>query len=556
MTRAIDLVLQSRYDEIWKMCCGYVNLDIETFMIIQKRLLKGQIEALNKSRLGRKIMGEAWPFDVRDFRREVPLTTYAAYCPELADKRENTLPEKPSQWVHTSGKSGEFKCKWIPMSQGFVDQLGKIIYGIGLMSACERWGDPSPVIKCPNMIYTVAPRPYMSGALASILQEQTPLRYYPSLSRAEQLPFEERISLAFKEALSGGIDYFFGLSLVLAEVGKKFDSSAGSIDILPLLSRPKALARLTRAMIRSRMSNRNMLPKDLWRIKGIITSGLDSSIYREKIKEYWGRYPLDIYSNTEAGIIATQCWDYSSMTFIPHLNFLEFITEKEHMKWRLDHHYQPSTVLLDEVRAGECYEIVITNFHKGALVRYRVGDMIRITSLMNNNLDIKIPQMVFERRADDLLDFASIRLNERSIWKAVENTGVPYQDWMAFKKPGEMVLNILLEPREEIRVDLKDLETSVYREIMKEEYEAFSGSQARSDADSMAKLEVKIVLLAPGTFARYTAVRRSEGADIAHLKPPHVNPSQKVLSIILGAQDSTGSASGQSLSGQIPTPVI
>jgi hypothetical protein len=555
MPKAIDLVLQDRYDETWKMCCGYVKMDLEQFMNIQKRLLRGQIEALNKSKIGRKIMGEAWPSDVNDFRREVPLTTYASYCPELAEKQENTLPGKPVQWVHTSGKTGEYTCKWVPMSQGFIDQLGRIIYGIGLMSACEKWGDPSPVVKRPNMIYTVAPRPYMSGALASILQEQTPSHYYPSLAQAENLPFEERISMAFKEALAGGIDYFFGLSLVLSEVGNKFNKSAGSIDIFPLLSQPRALMHLTRGMIRSRMANRNMLPKDLWKVKGIITSGLDSSIYREKIREYWGRYPLDIYSNTEAGIIATQCWDYSSMTFIPHLNFLEFIPEKEHLQWRSDNSYRPTTVLLDEVKAGECYEIVITNFHGGALVRYRIGDMVRITSLMNNNLGIKTPQMVFERRADDLLDFASIRLNEKTIWQALENTGIPYQDWIAFKKPGEMVLNVLLEPKDETRMDPEGLEIKIYQEIMKEEYRGFDVSQVRTDADNMAKLKIKVRLLAPGTFARYTAIRRAEGADVAHLKPPHINPSQKVLSIMLGTAEIIDLVPGQSYQRQSPAAV-
>ena len=110
-----------------------------------------------------------------------------------------------------------------------------------------------------------------------------------------------------------------------------------------------------------------MLPKDLWSVKGIISSGLDSSVYKDKIEKMWGKYPLDIYSCTEAGIIATQTWDYDSMTFIPNLNFFEFIPEKEHFKWQIDHTYQPKTVLLDEVKAGEVYEIVITNFHGGSL---------------------------------------------------------------------------------------------------------------------------------------------------------------------------------------------
>ena len=112
------------------------------------------------------------------------------------------------------------------------------------------------------------------------------------------------------------------------------------------------------------------------------------------------------------------------MTFIPNLNFLEFIPEDEQLKWQMDRSYQPKTLLLDEVKAGENYEIVITNFHGGALMRYRIGDMVRITSLRNEKLGIEIPQMAFERRVDDFLDFYVVNFTERSIWQAIESTGV------------------------------------------------------------------------------------------------------------------------------------
>ena len=56
------------------------------------------------------------------------------------------------------------------------------------------------------------------------------------------------------------------------------------------------------------------LPKDLWSVKGIINSGLDSGVYRDKIKALWGKYPLDTYIGTEGGIIATQTWNCDGMT--------------------------------------------------------------------------------------------------------------------------------------------------------------------------------------------------------------------------------------------------
>jgi len=48
----------------------------------------------------------------------------------------------------------------------------------------------------------------------------------------------------------------------------------------------------------------------------------------------------------------------------------------------------------------------------------------------------------------------------------------------------------------------------------------------------MIDFKVELNLLPQGAFAHYTAQRRAEGADLAHLKPPHINPSAKVLSLL------------------------
>jgi hypothetical protein len=49
----------------------------------------------------------------------------------------------------------------------------------------------------------------------------------------------------------------------------------------------------------------------------------------------------------------------------------------------------------------------------------------------------------------------------------------------------------------------------------------------------MIKLDIKITQLPRGSFARYTSKKRSEGADLAHLKPPHINPPQNLISTLL-----------------------
>ena len=533
MPKAIELLQQGRNEELWQMCCGFLSLNLEQFMTIQKRLLLEQLGLLNRCPLGKKIMRGAKPETVEEFREQVPLTTYADYCPELEEKREDGLPAKPALWVHTSGRSGEYSCKWVPMTQAYSREMSILMYGIGNLSNCKGWGDTSDIPECPKLVYSVAPRPYVSGAMASMLEQQTPVDYLPALEEAEALSFEERVKLGFKQALSQGLDYFFGLSMVLVVVGNKFSQSSDKVDIRPLLSQPKALFRLTKGLLKSKLARRTMLPKDLWSVKGIISSGLDSWVYRDRIKELWGRYPLDAYVSTEGGIMATQTWDYDGMTFIPNLNFFEFIPESEHFKWQLDHSYQPKTALLDEVKAGENYEVVFTNFHGGAMVRYRVGDIVRITSLRNEKLGIDIPQMVFERRADDLLDFVVIRLAEKTIWQAIENTGVAYEDWTAYKEPGEPALRLLIELKDGYQGSDADIAQAIYEQIMKSDNDAYTTSGVHDDLVDMINFRVEISLLPHGAFANYTSQRQAEGADLAHLKPPHINPSDKVLSLLL-----------------------
>jgi len=534
MPKAIELLRQGRNEELWQMCCGFLSLTLEQFMAIQKRLLLEQIALLNQCTLGRKIMRGAKPETVAEFREQVPLTVYADYCPELLAKREDVLPVKPAAWVRTSGRSGEYPCRWVPMTPAFSRELSIIMYGLGNLSSCQGWKDTSKIPEHPKLVYTVAPRPYMSGAMASMLEQQTPVHHLPPLEEAEELSFEERVKLGFKQALSEGLDYFFGLSMVLVAVGNKFSESSDKIDIRPLFSQPKVLTRLTKGLVKSKLARRPMLPRDLWSVRGIISSGLDSWVYRDKIKELWGRYPLDVYASTEGGIIATQTWDYDTMTFIPNLNFLEFIPEKEHFKWQLDRDYQPKTVLLDEVKSGENYEIVVTNFHGGALVRYRIGDMVRITALRNAKLGINLPQMVFERRADGLLNFVVLQLTEKLIWQAIERTRIAYEDWTAYKIPGEPVLRLLIELKNSYQGSETDIAAAVLEQILKPGNGNYTMSAVLEDLTDMIDFSVEVIRLPSGAFANYTAQKQAEGADLAHLKPPHINPSDKVISLLLG----------------------
>jgi hypothetical protein len=532
VSRIRELITQRRDEELWQACCGFIDLNMDQFMSIQRRLLLEQIELLKKCQLGRKVMQGAMPNTVEEFRKTVPLTAYADYCPELLEKREDVLPAKPKYWQRTSGRSGEYNCKWIPMSDNQWEEMGYAI-GAGLIfGTCKKRGE---ILFRKNwkLLYAIAPAPYIFGIFARKLEEDFGFRFLPPLYESEAMSFEDRLEKGFSLALAEGVDGFYGLPGILLAIGERFKQGSSKMKISTLLSQPSVLIRLLRGVLKSKMAHRSMQPNDLWKLKFIFASGTDSVVYKDKIAAMWGKYPIDAYGGTEPIAVAMQTWDYEGMTFFPNLNFLEFISEEEREKWVLDKTYVPKTVLLDEVAAGKNYEMVITNFHGGALVRYRPGDIIKITSLRNEKLGINIPQMVFERRADDLIDLGLMRLTERVIWHAIENTGIPNSGWTARKEIVEKnpILHIYLETRAKYQADAKEIADAIYGEI-----KLLDDGFIHHDLKSVEKLvrftPVLVTLLSEGSFANYIAHRRAEGADLAHIKPPHMNPSDKVLSLL------------------------
>jgi hypothetical protein len=159
--------------------------------------------------------------------------------------------------------------------------------------------------------------------------------------------------------------------------------------------------------------------------------------------------------------------------------------------------------------------------------------MVHITALRNENLGISLPQMAFERRADDLLDFVFVRLTERTIWQAIENTGVAYEDWTAFKKEGQPVLSLYIELKDGYRGSEAQVATVIRENILRSDSQNRDTEKLyRNDFAEMIDFQVEVNALAPGAFAHFTEQRRLEGADLAHLKPPHMNPSPRVLELL------------------------
>ena len=524
-----ELFRQGRTEEVWQRCCGFIDLSIGDFMKIQKRLLLEQMELLKKCELGRCIMNGASPYTIEEFRKQVPLTTYADYAPYLLRRRMDALPKKPILWQYTSGKSGEYSHRWAPVTSRQLDEIGPLIFALLIFSTCKQRKE-FVLRERDKILYGMAPPPYATGTMTRVFPYEL-FDILPPVDKAEKMSFEERIQQGFELALSEGLDLSLTMSSIAVAIGNRFSQKGKKTNIRALLKRPKALSRLAKGMIKSKLAHRPLLPKDIWSLKGLITFGIDGSVYREKIKEMWGRYPLDFHGCTEAVLIAMQTWDYEGMTFIPHLNFFEFIPEEESIKSWQDPTYQPSTLLLDEVKPGN-YELVITSFHGGPFIRYKLGHLIKITSLRNEQLNIDIPQMLFLSRIDDQIDIAGFtRLSEKVIWQAIENTGLAYEDWTARKEVKDKpVLHLYIELKENGYVTAEQVAAAAHNELKKldtpyAELESFTGLRP-----------LEVTLLPENAFRFYKLRQQTAGAELAHLKPPHINPSDNIIRFLVSAK--------------------
>jgi hypothetical protein len=530
MATASEMLTEGMREEVWRKYCGFLDLSIGKFMEIQERLLMEQIDLLSRCEIGRNFMGNYVPTSMADFRARVPLTTHKDYLPYFLrnPKAEpGVLPSEAVSWVRTSGRSSEYGFKWAPYSQEMVKKVGEFVVTCFLLASCSDRGDvrldPGDVT-----LYTLAPAPYFTGGVIArgFEQELDPL-FIPSLELGDQMDFEQRIKEGFRLGLRHGIDLFYGLSSVLVSIGEQFEHGTGTTTLSMDMLHPKIIARLVKGMVKSKIQRRAMLPKDLWKVKGIIAGGMDTSFYRDKIEEYWGVKPLEGYGGTEVGGVAVQTWNHKAMTFLPDCNFLEFIPEKEFYRNAEDPSFVPSPKTLNEVTPG-IYELVVTNLHGNAFIRYRTGDFIEVVALRDEELNIDIPQMTFYARVDGIIDIGGFtRLTEKSVYKAISSTGLPIAGWTARKEylQNKPILHLYLESSNGYKTE--EVNQAVHSKLKEEDV-------GYADLEGMLGIyPLQVTMLQKGAYKKYIEKKRQAGADLAHLKPPSVNPKDEDIRLLM-----------------------
>ena len=523
---------KQQYQEIWNQDCGFLDLNMEEYMNIQKRLMEEQISLWSNSTIGKTILKGKTPGNIEEFREMVPLTDYEDYADILLRKDGDSLPGNPVIWIQTTWEGGKHPIKVAPYTRSMLDTFRNNVVACLLLATSQEKGKFS-YEEGDKMLYGLAPLPYATGLLPLLLGEETDIRFLPEVKEAVNMSFSQRNKLGFKLALQKDVELFFGLGSVAYAVSQSLASSgAGSKDLASLLKcDPHMLYRMAKAKRLSKKENHPIRPKDLFGLKGFMVAGTDNRCYKDELEELWGIRPMEIFAGTEPSLIGTESWTRKGMYFFPDSCFYEFITEADMEKNEEDPSFVPHTLLMDEVVPGEIYELVLTVLKGGAFARYRCGDMYRCVGLSNREDGTRIPRFEYIDRVPSIIDIAGFtRISENGITSAIRLSGLPVHNWAAAKEFNENnrpFLHMYVEVEKGALA-----ERAVSSEILKEilsTYFKYIDQDYRDLKKILGMDPLVVTILKCGSFGAYS---EKYGKTLRHM-----NPSRRELAELIRMQE-------------------
>ena len=515
--------------EVWQEYCGFLSLSLPEYMNIQKRLLMEQVQLMAGCALGQRFFKGHVPATVEEFRARVPLTRFEDYADVLLPQREEMLPAKPVIWLHTTWEGGDFPSKRAPYTESMLETYKTNILAAMLLATSHGRGHFHVRPGC-RVLYSLAPLPYATGMFPDLISSEIHLRFMPSVREARKMSFGQQMRTGYKLAAKHGMNLFFGMSSVLYGATRSLNMLGGekapSLRSLLGMS-PRMIARLAMAKYRNRRDGTELRPRDLFKLDGFVCVGTDTVLYKNELEEAWGIRPLEIAGGTEPSCMGTETWSKNGLVFFPDACFYEFIPEMELYQEMETPGYIPKTYLMDELVAGQKYELVITVLKGGAFLRYRVGDIYRCLRLRNPADELDLPQFEYVDRIPTVIDIAGFtRITQREIEQVLSRSRLPVESWFAVKEydeDGHSFLDLYVELKSDDE-QAAVLDCQMLQELLSVYFRSYDGDY--KDLKRLLGMDpLRITLLKTGTIARY---RQQTGRRV----PPVGTPREIVLDIL------------------------
>lgn len=525
---------------------------------VQEHFLRHLLQAYQDTELGRQYeLGNIKT--IEQFRDRIPVLPYSSYEPlteRIFHGEPNILTPDPVVYLNlTSGSTGSKKL--IPVTKRFQNSLKQAnLTSIGFLAEALRARN----LKFGKLLLTNSAQtfgrspgginygPASVGVLrmGKFLYEQLFAHPFETLLPADSLA-RHYVCLLFalrQPSMRGIIANFPMLLLRTCGYLERYaedlirDIEKGTISPIVELE-PEVRSQLeyqwsadphrARELRQILQSEEQLTPKSAWPSLSFVATarGGTSDFYFERFPKFFGETPIfgAVYSSAEATFSIYPDVDTDGSILAIESGFFEFVPQDQ---WEAEH---PKTLLATEVKVGECYRLLTTNY--SGFYRYDIGDVVEVVGFYNT-----APLIVFRYRRGGMLSATTEKTTEYHVTQVMQalqqEFGLPLEDFCitlseSLVSPHYLV-NIELQPGYTLNNPQRFLDS--FDQKLKQANTSYA---VRRPSNFIPPPRLRI--LAAGSFAFLRQRQLEQGIPDSQLKFPHISEDRHFLAGLLVEQE-------------------
>ncbi len=524
---------------------------------VQTAFLRSLLQVHQETEFGRE-HGFSDIKTIAQFRSRIPVQPYsafAAYTERMANGETNILTPDPLIYINISSGSTGTK-KLIPVTQRsrqFLSKASRVAMGFAVAAARREQ------LPLGKMLFTLSANPlgYTSSGIAYAPVSTSDLRLMDTVSRQVFAhPFEAfRISdtatrfyicllFALRDRQLRLISATFPVAaLQLCQYLEQYaeslihDLETGEIaselklepDLRFKLERQWSADPQRAAQLRHQLKTHGRLtPKQAWSNLSFLTTarGGTSEFYFDRFSDYFGQIPIfgGTYACAEGVMGVHRDFNTDGAILAIESGFFEFIPEDQ---WEVEY---PQTLLPWEVKQGECYRIVMSNY--SGFYRYDLGDVVEIEGFFGQT-----PLLIFRHRSGGVMSSSTEKTTEahaiHTMQKLQQQFDISLEDFCITLSENEIPPHYLVNIELAAEDTLSEPEQFLQQfDLTMKEVNAFYGIKRR-DQIPLPRLR----FLQPGSFSILRQRMIDRGIAEAQLKFPHVTEDRQWLAGLIIEQE-------------------